>query len=141
LVGAKEKGVRVTFRFDPKASLVLVDRIQIQQVLLNLMRNAIEAMQDSPRRELAVRTNALREDMIEVSVADTGPGIAPEIGEQLFHPFVTTKKQGMGVGLSICRTIVESHGGKIWVESKPNLGTSFRFTLRSISQEELANAE
>ncbi len=137
LVGAKEKGVRVTFRFDPKASLVLVDRIQIQQVLLNLMRNAIEAMQDSPRRELVVRTGALRGNMIEVSVADTGPGIAPEIGDQLFHPFVTTKKQGMGVGLSICRSIVEAHGGKIWADSTPGKGTVFRFTLRAIREEEL----
>ncbi len=142
LVGAKEKDVRVTFNFDSNASLVLADRIQVQQVLLNLIRNAIEAMQDAPQRQLVVATKVLPNDhLIEVSVSDTGTGIAPEIMEQLFQPFITTKKHGMGVGLSICRTIVESHGGKIWVESKPNQGTSFRFTLRSISQEELANAE
>jgi two-component system sensor kinase FixL len=142
LVGAKEKGVRVTFRFDPDALLVLADRIQVQQVLLNLIRNAIEAMQDVPRRELVVATKVVPNDnLIEISVADTGPGIAPEIADQLFQPFITTKKHGMGVGLSICRTIVESHGGKIWVESKPMQGTAFRFTLRSVSQEELANAE
>jgi two-component system sensor kinase FixL len=142
LVGAKEKGVRVTFSLDSDASLVLADRIQVQQVLLNLIRNAIEAMQDAPQRVLVVATRLLPDDhLIEISVSDTGTGIAPEIVDQLFQPFITTKKHGMGVGLSICRTIVESHGGKIWVESKPNLGTSFRFTLRSISQEELANAE
>jgi two-component system sensor kinase FixL len=142
LVGAKERDVRVTFSLDPNASLVLADRIQVQQVLLNLIRNAIEAMQDARQRELVVATKALSNDhLIEVSVSDTGTGIAPEIMDQLFQPFITTKKHGMGVGLSICRTIIESHGGKIWVESKPNLGTSFRFTLRSVSQEELADAE
>jgi two-component system sensor kinase FixL len=142
LVGAKEKGVRVTFHLAPDALLVLADRIQVQQVLLNLIRNAIEAMQDVPRRELMVSTKTLPHDhLIEISVSDTGSGIASEIADQLFQPFITTKKHGMGVGLSICRTIVESHGGKIWVESKPNQGTTFRFTLRSVSQEELANAE
>ncbi|WP_051328587.1 PAS domain-containing sensor histidine kinase [Geminicoccus roseus] len=137
LVGAKEKGVRVGFRFDPEAPLVLVDRIQIQQVLLNLIRNAIEAMQESLRRELLVQTDAQPGSMVQVSVSDTGPGIAAEIAQQLFHPFITTKKHGMGVGLSICRTIVESHGGKIWAEAGPDGGTVFRFTLRAIREEEL----
>ncbi|KLK91765.1 nitrogen fixation protein FixL [Microvirga vignae] len=142
LVGAREKGVRVTYRFDPEAPMVLADRIQIQQVLLNLIRNAIEAMEDSSRRELAIATQSLpKEELVEVSVADTGTGIEPEVLERLFQPFVTTKKHGMGVGLSICRTIVESHGGKIWIESEVGRGTTFRFTLRAVSQEELANAE
>jgi two-component system sensor kinase FixL len=142
LVGAKEKGIRVAYRFDPGAELVLADRIQVQQVLLNLIRNAIEAMQDSPRRELVVATAIPDTDgMAEVSVADTGPGIAAEIAEQLFQPFVTTKKNGMGVGLSICRTIVEAHGGRIWVESQPGSGTTFRFTLRMVKEEELTDAE
>lgn len=142
LVGAKEKGVRVSYRFAPEAELVLADRIQIQQVLLNLIRNAIEAMQDSPRRELVVATAAEDSDgMVEISVADTGSGIAEEITEQLFQPFITTKKNGMGVGLSICRTIVEAHGGRIWAESKPGEGTTFRFTLRMVKEEELTDAE
>ena len=142
LVGAKEKGVRVVFRLDRSAQLVLADRIQIQQVLLNLIRNAIEAMQDSERRELVIATKGDQGDgLVAVSVQDTGSGIAPEIAAQLFQPFVTTKKHGMGVGLSICRTIVESHGGKIWVESEQGRGTVFRFTLRNVDHEELANAE
>jgi two-component system sensor kinase FixL len=142
LVGAREKGVRVSYRFDPDAQLVLADRIQIQQVLLNLIRNAIEAMQDEPRRELVIATQSQSQDgLVEISVSDTGTGIEPHILEQLFQPFITTKKHGMGVGLSICRTIVESHGGKIWIESDLGKGTTFRFTLRAVSHEELANAE
>jgi two-component system sensor kinase FixL len=141
LVGAKEQGVRVTFEFDPDAPFVLADRIQIQQVLLNLIRNAIEAMQDTERRELKVVTRSADEGYVELSVADTGPGLAPEIAGQLFHPFVTTKKHGMGVGLSICRTIVEAHGGKIWAESKQGEGTAFRFTLRTVGREEMLHAE
>jgi two-component system sensor kinase FixL len=141
LVGAKERGVRVGYRFDPAAELVVADRIPIQQVLLNLIRNAIEAMEDAPRRELLVSTVAKDEGMVEIGVADTGPGLAPDVAEQLFQPFITTKKHGMGVGLSICRTIVEAHGGKIWAESQPGQGTAFRFTLRTVKEEELANAE
>jgi len=142
LVGAREKGVRVTYRLDSDATLVLADRIQIQQVLLNLIRNAIEAMQDSTRRELVIASHALPQDgFVEVSVSDTGTGIEPEVLQRLFQPFVTTKKHGMGVGLSICRTIVESHGGKIWIESEIGRGTVFSFTLRAVSQEELRNAE
>ncbi len=74
--------------------------------------------------------------MVEISVADTGPGIVEEVASQLFRPFVTTKRQGMGVGLSISRTIVESHGGKIWAEPNPGGGTLFRFTLRAVSKED-----
>lgn len=141
LVGAKEQGVRVVFQFDPNAPYVLADRIQVQQVLLNLIRNAIEAMQETSRRELRVATRLLDENFVELIVEDTGPGLAPEVAAQLFHPFVTTKKHGMGVGLSICRTIVESHGGKIWADSKPGEGTTFHFTLRAIRREEMTNAE
>jgi len=142
LVGAKEKGVRVVFRLDPRAHLVLADRIQIQQVLLNLIRNAIEAMQDSERRELVIGTRGDQGDgLVEASVQDTGSGIAPDIAARLFEPFVTSKKHGMGVGLSICRTIVEAHGGKIWAESEQGRGTIFRFTLRNVDHEELADAQ
>lgn len=139
LVGAREADVRVSYELDPAAELVLTDRIQIQQVLLNLMRNAVEAMEGAARRELRVVTKVRTDGMAEVSVKDTGPGLAPEISAQLFQPFVTTKKQGMGVGLSICRTIVESHGGHIWTEPMPGGGTAFRFTLRIVEKDEVAN--
>lgn len=135
LVGVKEMGVHVTFALDPKADWVFVDKIQIQQVLLNLIRNALEAMQESVERDLVLATRQVEGDMIEVSVADTGPGIAPEIAAQLFQPFITTKAQGMGVGLSISRTIVESHGGRLWAEPNPTGGTVFRLTLKSDAEE------
>jgi two-component system sensor kinase FixL len=141
LVGAKEKGVRVVVAFDEKAQTVLADRIQIQQVLINLILNAIEAMADSPRRILTISTRALEaEGLVEVDVVDTGPGLDPGVAAQLFQPFVTTKKHGMGVGLSICRTIVESHGGKIAASKPDGGGTRFSFTLRAISAEDLADA-
>ena len=109
-------GVRVHFQFDPSAELVLADKVQIQQVLLNLMRNAIEAMETSEKRELVISTMAAGDDMLAISVADTGSGIPADVRNQLFQPFFTTKRHGMGVGLSISRTIVEAHGGTIEVE-------------------------
>jgi two-component system sensor kinase FixL len=139
LVGAKDQGVRVRFMFDPAIDLVLADKVQIQQVLLNLIRNAIEAMETSDRRELTIATTA-DDDMITVSVSDTGPGISAEITSQLFTPFVTTKRHGMGVGLSISRTIVEAHGGRIWAEANPGGGTVFRLTLRGVNKEEIGDA-
>jgi two-component system, LuxR family, sensor kinase FixL len=116
---------------------VLADKIQIQQVILNLIRNAIEAMQETTRRELAIASAALPDDMAEISITDTGPGIAPDIAAQLFQPFVTSKPNGMGVGLSISRTIVEAHGGRLWAEPNPDGGTIFRLTLKALSKEEL----
>jgi two-component system, LuxR family, sensor kinase FixL len=110
---------------------VLVDRIQIQQVLLNLLRNAIEAMRSAPRRELVISTKLTGDGLVTISVADSGSGIAPEIASRLFQPFVTTKSQGMGIGLSLCRTIIESHGGQIRAEANPTGGTIFRFTVRA----------
>jgi len=137
LVGVKQTGVRVAFDFHPTIGMVLVDKIQIQQVILNLMRNAIEAMEAMPRRDLVVSTQPVDDNMTEVSVTDTGSGIAPEIAERLFQPFVTTKRQGMGVGLSISRTIIEAHGGKLWAEPNPGGGTAFRLTLKNLTGEDL----
>ncbi len=139
LVGIKETGVRVSFRLDRRAAFVLVDKIQIQQVMLNLMRNAIEAMQETSRRELTVSTVEIDADTAEVVVTDTGLGIAPEIAHQLFQPFVTTKADGMGIGLSISRTIIEAHGGRLWVEPNPAGGTIFRFTLKAVNPGELTD--
>ena len=141
LVGVGETGVNVSYTFDPEAAFVLVDRIQIQQVILNLMRNAIEAMQDVVQRELRIATRRVGGDQVEVSVRDTGPGIAPEIAAKLFQPFMTTKRQGMGVGLSISRTIVEAHGGRLWAEPNPGGGTVFFLTLKAISREDMRNVE
>jgi two-component system, LuxR family, sensor kinase FixL len=141
LIGARENGVEVSFRLDPNADLVLADRIQIQQVLVNLIRNAIEVMIESSNdRRLEIATVANSDDVVEVSVADTGAGLTQEVAQHLFQPFVTTKRKGMGLGLSICRTIVEAHGGKIWVEAPPSGGTIFRFTLRTARQEDVSHA-
>jgi two-component system sensor kinase FixL len=118
----------------------MVDKVQIQQVLLNLMRNAMEAMEPSERREILLSTAPASDDLLTVNVADTGPGISEELSSQLFQPFVTTKRHGMGVGLSISRTIIESHGGRIWVESNPGGGAVFRFTLRLVLEQDLADA-
>jgi two-component system sensor kinase FixL len=137
LVGAREQGVIVRFQFDPAIDAVLADRVQIQQVVLNLLRNAIDAMEDSPRKDLTVRIDPAPDDMSQVSVADTGPGIAPEMEGRLFQPFVTTKAAGMGVGLSICRTIVEAHGGRLWPDQTPGGGATFRFTLRAVTDGDL----
>ena len=140
LVGAKEEGVRVRFNFDPSVDLVLADKVQIQQVVLNLMRNAMEAMEHSARRELTVSSKR-QGDMAIIEVADTGSGIPAEILSNLFQPFITSKAHGMGVGLSISRTIIEAHGGHISAEPNAGGGTVFRFTLRAISAEELIDAK
>ena len=129
LVGARESGVRVSFAFDADCGSVIADRVQVQQVLVNLIRNATEAMHETKQRDLLVSTAPASEGMVRISVADTGPGIAPEIMAQLFQPFVTTKSYGMGVGLSVSRTIIESHGGRLWVEPNPGGGAVFSFTL------------
>jgi two-component system, LuxR family, sensor kinase FixL len=140
LVGAKDKGVRVEYRFDPRIEFVLADKVQIQQVLLNLIRNALEAMEDSDKRELVVSTVPAPQDLLAISVSDTGTGISSEVSAQLFQPFVTTKRQGMGVGLSISRTIVEAHGGSITAHPNPGGGTIFSFTLPAVTKEEASNA-
>ena len=140
LVGAKDRGVRVRFQFNPSIDFVLADKVQIQQVLLNLMRNAIEAMEATEKRELVISTAPAQDNLVEISVADTGAGIASEIYAQLFQPFVTTKPQGMGVGLSISRTIVEAHGGSIAPRPNPGGGTVFCFTLPAVTREEVGDA-
>ncbi len=141
LVGAKEHGIRVRFDLDQNADLVLADRVQIQQVLINLMRNAVDAMTEiALPRDLTVTTKEAADHMLEVSVADSGPGIAPGIADDLFQPFITTKAHGMGVGLSISRTIVDAHGGRIWVEKNGERGTVFRFTLNTVDKREIEDA-
>jgi two-component system sensor kinase FixL len=129
MLGVDGLQVRLQMEFAPDTPLVLIDKVQIQQVLLNLIRNAVEAMAASTRRELEIRTTVPADGMVEVSVTDSGPGLPPEIRERLFQPFTTTKSAGMGVGLSICRSIVEGHRGHIWLSDPPGGGTAFHFTL------------
>jgi len=128
-IRAGASGVRVRLSFDPNAARVFADRIQIQQVLVNLMLNAIDAVAGGSRRELEVKAALLDDETTEFSVTDSGTGLAAEIADHLFEPFVSTKPNGMGLGLSICRSIVEAHGGRLRTEPNEGGGTIFRFTL------------
>ena len=136
LVGAREHGVRVRFDVAPSADRVLADKVQVQQVLLNLIRNGMDSMEDSPKRELLIAAAPVDVELLRVSVSDTGAGVSEDLADQLFQPFVTTKRSGMGVGLSISRTIIETHGGRIWFEPNPGGGTVFHFTLQRARIEE-----
>jgi two-component system, LuxR family, sensor kinase FixL len=140
LVGARQLGVRVSLALEPDLRPVMVDPVQIQQVVLNLVRNALEAMEEVERRELTIATRENDEE-IEATIADTGTGIAPELAGRLFQPFVTTKKTGMGLGLSICREIVEAHRGQLSAIARAEGGTIFRLTLPIASPEEAADAQ
>ncbi len=130
LLGAREYGIRVNFSLRPDLPVVLADAVQVQQVVLNLVHNAVEVLQPCARREIDIATGiAAVTGFAEVTVADTGPGLADEVRENIFRPFISTKREGMGLGLSICREIVESHGGRLGVTSQTGVGTVFRFTL------------
>ena len=135
LVGSQERGVKSVFDFSAEGGMVLADRVQIQQVLINLMRNAMEAMRDSERKELTIRTRPIEGGRMQVEVADTGPGISEEIAPQLFQPFVTSKAHGMGIGLSISRRIIESHGGELTVSRNTAGGATFVFSLPLLPEE------
>jgi two-component system sensor kinase FixL len=140
LSGAREQGVRLRFNLDPHHDLVLVDRVQVQQVLVNLFRNALEAMAHSSQRELVASNGPAADDMIEIAVRDTGSGFEDDVKQNLFQTFFTTKETGMGVGLSISRSIIEAHGGRMWAEANPSGGATFRFTLPAASSEGLTDA-
>ena len=137
LAGSKDRRVNVTQNTDPTCDHVLVDRVQIQQVLVNLLRNAMDAMRaDEAGARGEIMISAVPQDAhwVDVAVRDNGAGIDDDVRETLFTPFTTTKKDGMGIGLSICRTIVESHGGTIRAESNPEGGATVRFTLMRESE-------
>jgi len=129
LLGTEDSGLRLEIELAVDTPSVFIDKVQVQQVLLNLIRNAVEAMHDSARIELTIGAVPVGDGMVEVKVVDTGAGLAADIRDRLFQPFVTTKASGMGVGLSICRGIVQAHGGKMWVAENPGGGTAFHFTL------------
>jgi two-component system sensor kinase FixL len=125
-------GVRLSVALDPAADLVLADRVQIQQVLVNLIRNAVQAMQDSPRRQLRIASRLAAGDL-EISVADSGRGVPEEVADRLFEPFVTTRANGTGLGLTICNAIIEAHGGTLSYAPAPAGGSIFRFTLKAVA--------
>jgi two-component system sensor kinase FixL len=127
--GARVEGIETRLELAAGLPPIQIDKVQIQQVVVNLVRNAIEVLREVDRRGLIIRTSRNDDRTQEVMVADTGPGIAPDVARELFKPFVTTKKGGMGIGLSISRSIVEAHGGRLWAEPNPGGGTIFRFTL------------
>ncbi len=135
LAGAREQSVQLRFNLDPDADLVLADRVQIQQVLVNLFRNALEAMAQAPKRELTVTNRKVADDMIEIDVSDTGTGFHDDVKPNLFQTFFTTKETGMGVGLSISRSIIEAHGGRMWADNNAAGGATFRFTLPAAANE------
>ena len=135
LIGAREMGIDVDLALDPQAETVFVAGVQVQQVLVNLIRNAAEAMESSDRRRLSIRTQRLSKELVQVSVTDSGQGFAHERLDRLFETFFSTKGEGMGLGLSICRTIVESLGGSIWAEQAAG-GMTFNFTLLSADTED-----
>lgn len=129
LVGSADTNVKVHLELDPGITPNLIDKVQIQQVLINLIRNSVEAMQSVTRRELRILTSADVEGSIEVAVSDTGPGLSEEVASRLFQPFVTTKEKGMGIGLTICQSIVEAHNGRLWATPNEDGGVEFRFRL------------
>lgn len=129
LIGAQAEEIKTVLALAPSMAPVLVDKVQIQQVLVNLLRNAVEAMADASRRELTVTTAPVNGAWIQATVTDTGCGVPEELAEQLFRPFVTTKSSGMGIGLAISRSIIEAHGGRLSMMPNPGGGTAFQFIL------------
>jgi signal transduction histidine kinase len=134
---ASYAGARITVEPAPDLPEVQVDPIQIEQVILNLLRNAIDAVRALPegvRRDVRVATRLRSPDVVEVSVSDVGPGIDPSRAASVFDQFYTTKPDGLGLGLSISRSIIEAHGGHLWMDPGPGPGATFRFTLSASSQ-------
>nr|WP_232367524.1 PAS domain S-box protein [Altererythrobacter lutimaris] len=129
LINGDGKGVDFETELDPSADEIIVDPVQLQQVVLNLIRNALEAMIDSTHKQLQVRTLRTVDGFAQISISDSGPGLDQKVAERLFHPFNSTKADGMGLGLSICHSIVQSHDGKIWAEPSSLGGTAFHFTV------------
>jgi len=128
---AVKNGISVQTQFADSLPLIQVDRVQLQQVMLNLIINAIQAMGGlaAGMRELRIATENTESEGVRVGVRDSGPGLSPESLSRLFEPFYTTKPEGMGMGLSICRSIIEAHGGRLWAIPCEPQGALFQFTI------------
>lgn len=135
LAGFRDTGTKWTLELQPDIPQVLIDKVQIQQIMVNLIRNAIEAMSGRGKRQLTIRTRLAGSD-VEIAVSDTGSGLPEDVVSRLFHPFVTTKERGMGMGLSICRTIAEAHGGRLWLGANTPEGATFKLSLPASAEAE-----
>ena len=129
LIGASDRNIELIFSLDDALPPALMDRIEVQQVVLNILRNAIEAFEGTGACKIRVSTRASGPDRVEVDIRDNGPGLAPHVADDPFRPFQTTKADGMGIGLAISHTIIDAHGGQLWAENPPEGGAAFRFTL------------
>ncbi|MDE0391321.1 MAG: PAS domain S-box protein [Rhodospirillales bacterium] len=129
LIGASDRDIELIFSLNDALPPVLMDRIEVQQVVLNILRNAIEAFEGTGDRKIYISTQAAGSRKVQVNIRDNGPGLAPSIADDPFRPFQTTKADGMGIGLAISRTIIDAHGGRLWAESPPGGGAVFRFSL------------
>lgn len=129
LLGSGKHEIEMCVALDPRADAVNVDGVNVQQILFNLVRNALDAMEDAPIKRIEIRSRPAAGDMIQLTISDTGSGLSAEMADNLFEPFRSTKRSGMGLGLSICRTLVEAQGGRIWAEPRKEGGSSFAFTV------------
>ena len=136
LIGVAELGIDIRIDIDDRIGGVLVDKVQVQQVMVNLIRNAVDALTDAPERRLTITAIPIVPRMVQVSVVDSGPGLDADVESKLFQPFVSTKDTGMGLGLSICQTIIEAHDGTIWLDKPLGGGAAFRFTLAAADAED-----
>ena len=131
---ARQNGASLNLELSEVVPYVHADPLLMEQVILNLSRNALEAMQEAEpgERQLTIRSSKNGDDTVEVAVIDRGRGIDPQLEANLFTPFFSTKSHGMGLGLHICRSIVEAHGGHVWVSRNPEHGVTFHFSLKSV---------